>query len=468
MTSPFCNLLFIRNDIHSRNTLIHANRIKRLNDIERASGNYILYWMQSAQRADFNHALEYAVRQSNSLRQPLGVVFCLVNRYPKANRSHYRFMLEGLVDVRDALEKRAIPFQVIKDSMERVIPSFAEEASLIVVDRDYQREQRDWRASVASAIECPIFQVETNVIVPVETASPKEEYTAGTLRPKIQRKLEDYLVPLRNQHVKIHSEGIGTNTIDLDDIDSILKGISVENDIKQTLLFRGGTNEVERRLSRFISQDLDVFGNLRNDPARDRLSNMSPYLHFGQISPLWIALEIKKVRSPGSEAFLEELIIRRELSMNFVYYNENYDNFECLPGWAKETLELHSFDKREYTYSYKELEQAKTHDPYWNAAQREMTTKGKMHGYMRMYWGKKILEWSESPYEAYDTCTRLNDTYELDGRDPNGYAGVAWCFGKHDRAWSERPIFGKVRFMNENGLRRKFNIEEYVNRINQL
>jgi deoxyribodipyrimidine photo-lyase len=154
--------------------------------------------------------------------------------------------------------------------------------------------------------------------------------------------------------------------------------------------------------------------------------------------------------------------------LNFVFFNPDYDSFECLPNWAKETLEVHSFDNREYVYSYKELETASTHDPYWNAAQKEMTHAGKMHGYMRMYWGKKIIEWTESPFDAYETCIKLNDSYELDGRDPNGYAGIAWCFGKHDRAWGEREIFGKVRYMNDKGLKRKFDIQAYVDRIEAL
>ena len=445
--------------------MINPERIKRLSGAECAKGKYILYWMQSAQRADFNHALEYAVLLSNSKRKSLVVVFCLLERYPMASHSQYRFMIEGLVDVQTALERRGIPFKVILDTPEKAIPRIAEDAALVVVDRDYQRIPRKWRANVAQTIDCAIDQVETNVIVPVETASSKEEYTAGTLRPKIQRVLTDYLIPLGKRQVKIRSEEIGIDAVDISEIDTILRRIKVDRKICQDISFRGGTTEAKRQLKRFISQDLNVFGDLRNDPARDRLSNMSPYLHFGQISPLQIALEVQKANGPGVEPFLEELIIRRELSMNFVFYNENYDNFECLPNWAKETLELHSFDHREYTYSYSELEHAKTHDPYWNAAQREMTTRGKMHGYMRMYWGKKILEWSESPNYAYDTCIRLNDAYELDGRDPNGYAGVAWCFGKHDRAWSERPIFGKIRYMNDNGLRRKFDIDAYVKRV---
>jgi deoxyribodipyrimidine photo-lyase len=195
---------------------------------------------------------------------------------------------------------------------------------------------------------------------------------------------------------------------------------------------------------------------------------MSPWLHFGQISPLVIALKVMKTQSPGKEAYLEELIIRRELAMNYTYYNPFYDSFEGLNDWAKKTLKEHEKDKRPYRYSIDELEQAQTHDPYWNAAQEEMRITGKMHGYMRMYWGKKILEWMKSPEEAFSTALYLNNKYELDGRDPNGFAGIAWCFGKHDRPWFERPIFGKIRYMNANGLKRKFNAEAYVDKIKKL
>jgi deoxyribodipyrimidine photo-lyase len=439
-----------------------------LNDLEERKGKYVLYWMQAAQRVEYNHALEYAVYYSNSLKVPLLAVFCIVDKYPYSNISQYRFMIEGLQEVQKQLEKRGIPFVALLDTPERVIPSIAEDASLVVVDRDYQRLQRKWRTSIAQSIECPLHQVETNVVVPIEAVSPKEEYSAGTIRPKVHRILEDYLVPLRKQRVKISSEGIGEEGIDLTDIDTVLKRVKVENDITQDIRFRGGTSKAKKLLKQFISQDLDVFATLRNDPSIDRLSKMSPYLHFGQISPLFIALQVRKANSPGTDTYLEELIIRRELSMNFVFFNSNYDTFECLPNWAKETLEFHSFDNREYIYSFNELENATTHDPYWNAAQKEMVHTGKMHGYMRMYWGKKIIEWTESPFDAYETCIKLNDSYELDGRDPNGYAGVAWCFGKHDRAWGERAIFGKVRYMNDKGLKRKFNIEAYVDRTEEL
>ncbi|MBN2228295.1 MAG: deoxyribodipyrimidine photo-lyase [Candidatus Thorarchaeota archaeon] len=446
--------------------MIDSRRKKTLNDNDKLSGKYVLYWMQAAQRVELNHALEHAVQLANSKKQPLITVFCLVNRYPMSNLSHYRFMIEGLQEIETALQRRGIAFSVIQETPMKIIPELGEDASIVVVDRDYQRMQRGWREDIAERLDCPLHQIETNVVVPIETVSQKEEYTAGTLRPKLHRLLDEFLAPLKIQRIRKPIDDFGISGIDLNDCDKVLRELKVDGQFEQIVHLKGGTSQAKKQLKYFIKQDLQFFADKRNDPAEDHLSKMSPYLHFGQISPVYIALELQGISDLETGSFLEELIVRRELSMNFVFFNRNYDNFECLPNWAKETLELHSFDHREYVYSYKELEQAKTHDPYWNAAQREMVKFGKMHGYMRMYWGKKILEWSESPFEAYVTAVKLNDTYELDGRDPNGYAGIAWCFGKHDRAWSERPIFGKVRYMNNKGLKRKFDIAAYVQRIN--
>ena len=209
---------------------------------------------------------------------------------------------------------------------------------------------------------------------------------------------------------------------------------------------------------------------LRNDPILDYQSSLSPYLHFGQISPVYVALRIldSNASIEAKEAYLEEIVVRRELAVNYVQHNENYDNFNGLPEWAKRTLGSHKNDQREYLYNLRELENAETHDPYWNAAQNEMRITGKMHGYMRMYWGKKIVEWTENPEIAFNMALYLNNKYELDGRDPNGFAGIAWCFGKHDRPWKERPVFGNVRYMNENGLRRKFDADKYIEKVKQL
>ncbi len=434
---------------------------------EVARGEFVLYWMQASQRVEYNHALEYAIHRANSVHLPLLVTFCLADEFPDANASHYQFMLEGLQQVNTSLEEDGIGFIVQLGEPAHVVPEISANAALLVTDRDYLRMQRKWRQSTIESVDCPVYQIESNAIIPIETVSNKEEYSAGTLRPKMQRVLREYFTPLSHHRIERKCPDLGFKGLDITSVSDVMSHLKLENSAEQQVRFHGGPMSAKRELQSFIRNKLNQFGDLRNDPSLDYLSNMSPYLHFGNISPLFVALEIRRAGGPGAASYLEELIVRRELSLNFVYFNRNYDNPECLPKWAKESLELHAFDPREYSYSFSDLEQAKTHDPYWNAAQTEMVRFGKMHGYMRMYWGKKILEWTESHFVAFETALRLNNMYELDGRDPNGYAGVAWCFGKHDRAWSERPIFGKVRYMNDRGLERKFDVDSYVTAILQ-
>jgi deoxyribodipyrimidine photo-lyase len=395
------------------------------------------------------------------------VYFGLTPDYPEANERSYTFMLEGLVEIEKKLQKRGISLLVRLEPPYQGVRELSNECVLIVVDRDYQRMQRNWREQVSNSVRCPVIQVETNVVVPIEVASVKEEYSAGTLRPKIQRSLDRFLSPIAENPVEKSLRGLEADSLDLSNPNRLLQSINIDRSVGPAPDFHGGTERAKKKLDDFTKRKLDGFHNFRNDPSKDCLSNLSPYLHFGQISPLFIALQVQKADHPGVESFLEELIIRRELSMNFVYFNREYDSIECLPRWARTTLDEHKSDSREHTYTLEEFELSETHDPYWNAAQIEMVKTGKMHGYMRMYWGKKILEWSRTPEIAYKTALHLNNKYELDGRDPNGYAGVAWCFGKHDRAWGERPVFGKVRYMNARGLERKFDIDSYVRKIGQ-
>ncbi|MFO7897915.1 MAG: deoxyribodipyrimidine photolyase, partial [Planctomycetota bacterium] len=305
----------------------------------------------------------------------------------------------------------------------------------------------------------------------VEVASDKEEYAARTIRPKIHEHLDDYLVPLRRTAVQHGSLDLPLEGIDLGDVDALLGDLDVDRSVAPSPVFRGGTSEATKRLRSFVSNKLKDYHEKSSDPAADCVSDMSPYLHFGQISPLYVALQVMKHRGrtiEARDAYLEQLVVRRELSMNFVAFNPDYDRYDAVPGWAQKTLAEHEADGRDVVYSRDELERAATHDRYWNAAQREMAVTGKMHNYMRMYWGKKIIEWTETPREAFRIALSLNNKYELDGRDPNGFTGVAWCFGKHDRAWGEREIFGKVRYMSAGGLERKFDIDAYVDRVDAM
>jgi len=442
--------------------MIEESRIRPLNRNEPAKGGYVLYWMQASQRAEYNHALEFAIEQSNERKQPLIVYFGLTDAFPEANARHYHFMLEGLKCVQADLKDRGACMVIERTSPQIGVLKFAEEASLAVCDCGYLRIQKRWRQHVAENIRCPLLQVESDVLVPVETASGKEEYSAATLRRKLQGTVSDYLIPLDGEAIRTGSSRTGFQSYDITDIAEVVANLDVDSSVKPVTAFQGGTKEAKRRLQEFISEKLAGYEHLRNDPNEDGLSNLSPYLHFGQISPLYIHLQVNPHAGPGRDAFLEELIVRRELSMNFVHYNPHYDSFAGLPDWAKSTLREHEGDPRGYLYTSEQLEEAGTHDPYWNAAQREMVTTGKMHGYMRMYWGKKILEWSAKPDEALATALHLNNKYELDGRDPNGFAGVAWCFGKHDRPWATRAVFGNVRYMSSEGLKRKFDADRYA------
>lgn len=448
--------------------MMPTERLRVLNSRETKSGDYVLYWMQAAQRAEANPALQHAVRLANEQRRPCLAFFGLTERFPEANARHLAFMLEGLRETQLALADRGVRLVVRRVQPDRGVVDLGRAASLVVTDRGYLRVQKSWREKAAAALACPLIQVETETVVPVETASPKEEYSAATFRPKIRKILASSLAVPADRKPLRDSLGWKGDSLDLENIEDVLAGLKIDRSVGPSPFYRGGAEEAKRRFRLFLRERLDHFADLRNNPTVDFLSHLSPYLHFGQISPAWAAAKAAASKSRGREAFLEELVVRRELAANFVHYNGRYDSFESLPAWARTTLARHAADPRPVLYTRAELEAGKTHDPYWNAAQREMAVTGKMHGYMRMYWGKKILEWSAAPEDAYATALYLNNKYEIDGRDPNGFAGVAWCFGKHDRPWGERPIFGLVRYMNEAGLRRKFDADRYVRNVAEL
>jgi deoxyribodipyrimidine photo-lyase len=438
---------------------IQAERIKQLNTKDLKRGKYILYWMQAAQRMEYNHALEYALEKANERKKPLLVVLGLTSAYPEANLRHYWFMLEGLKETQRALENKGIKMIIAQKSPAEAAVEFSKDAELVVADSGQLRIQRKWRVEAVKKVQCRLIEVETNLIVPVTEASDKEEFAARTFRPRIHQKLNYYMVKMKQSRVKVDSLGLRFSSFDISDTNKAINKLKIDKSVGRCSNFIGGTSQAKKLLRNFIKEQLKQYAELRNEPSLDYQSNMSPYLHFGQVSPLYIALEILKSQCKAKRDYLEELIIRRELSHNFVYYNNNYDKFDCLELWAKLTLNSHRRNKRQYIYTLEQLEQAKTHDEYWNAAQREMVLSGKMHGYMRMYWGKKILEWSRTPQEGFKTALYLNNKYELDGRDANAFAGVAWCFGKHDQAWPERKVFGKVRYMNAEGLKRKFDMQ---------
>ncbi|MHC1704459.1 MAG: deoxyribodipyrimidine photo-lyase [Tenuifilaceae bacterium] len=443
----------------------NKNRVRILKEAEIKTAGPIIYWMSRDQRVNYNWALFYAYEKAHENNQSLIVVFVLAPSFGEANLRHYDFMLKGLEEVEKKLSEKGIKFSLLKGDPIQVLTEYIKtnKVSLVVSDFDPLIIKRDWKNKLNSIITIPHHEVDTHNIVPCWIASNKLEFGAYTIRPKIKRLLSEYLTDFP----EIPINPITTNLINWADV---LDWLNLSDDVKPISWINSGETEAKKMLFDFIKTGLSGYSTRRNDPNENGQSNLSPYLHFGQISAQRIAIEVMKSATPNDDkaVFLEELIVRRELSDNFCFYNPDYDSISGFHSWAKETHKIHRDDKREFLYSLEEFEFSKTHDPLWNAAQMEMVKTGKMHGFMRMYWAKKILEWTSSPEEAMQTAIYLNDKYSIDGRDPNGYTGIAWSIGGvHDRAWGEREVFGKIRYMNYNGCKRKFDVDKYINRINK-
>lgn len=450
--------------------LIQSERIRTLNDNPRRAGDYVLYWMQSAVRSMDNHALEYASQQANDAGLPLLVCFGLWADYPEANARHFHFLLEGLQDVESNLKQRDIKFVVQKGEPFGVVEKLTQDAAMVVVDRNYLCHHKRWYRQL-EAVDCRVAQVETDVVVPVETVSNKREYAARTIRPKIHKHLDQFLVELTTTPAEKSSLNLNIDSIDLSDIPAIIDELDVDDSVPPVShLFKGGENAAKATLRRFLANRFHDYDDHRNQPQTDDVSYMSMYLHYGHISPLYIALQIKASQVGGENevSYIEELIVRRELPMNFCFYEEDYDKYSALPAWPKKTLAEHRDDVRPIRYTRAEMESAETHDDFWNAAMCEMIHTGYMHNYMRMYWGKKILEWCNTPEYAHETLLYFNNKYFLDGRDANSFSNALWIFGLHDRPWKEREIFGKVRYMSYDGLKRKAKMPAYIKKVNRL
>ncbi len=444
---------------------VNPNRVRTIKQGAYSDGA-VIYWMSRDQRSYDNWALIYAQEKALDARVPLIVAFCLVPTFLDATIRQYRFMIDGLKEVETDLKKKHIPFFLLTGDPKLKIPRFIKtvQAGLLITDFDPLRIKMEWVTKVAKRIRIPFHQVDARNIVPCWIASPKQEWSAATLRPKISRLLDEHIeaFPKLRSHPYMWTKRMQSTSWA-----NIENNLKVDRKVKSVAWIKPGQRAAQKQLSLFIKNGLAAYDSNRNDPTKHGQSDLSPYLHFGQLSSQRIVMDVlaSSVPRAAKAAFIEELVVRRELSDNFCFYNKHYDSFEGFADWAKKTLNDHRKDKRKYIYSLKDLERANTHDPYWNAAQIEMAQTGKMHGYMRMYWAKKILEWSKSPEIAIAHAIYLNDKYELDGRDSNGYAGVMWSIGGiHDRAWNERPIFGKIRYMNDRGLSRKFNMDEYINR----
>ncbi|MCJ2059578.1 deoxyribodipyrimidine photo-lyase [Methylobacterium sp. J-048] len=455
---------------------IQGERIRVLNDVEpRKDGRYVLYLLQQANRAQFNPALEFAIEEANRLDLPVVACFGLLDGksgFPEANARHYAFLLQGLADAKAGLEKRGIGFVMRKCAPAKIAIDLAEAAALLVLDRGYLAIQKGWYREIAKAVTTRIVQVEGDVVVPVETASNKHEFAARTLRPKLNRLWDPFIADLKPRKLK-HAAKAATpeGEIDVSDPEAVLAGMSLDRVVGPVKRFIGGETEARKRLKAFLKDGFEGYGNGRNRPEAAAASHMSPFLHFGQISPVEIALAVRAAKAGDDDdrgAYLEELIVRRELAMNHVFYTAGYDDYDkAVPDWARKTLAEQADDKRPHAYSEEQLAAGETHDLYWNAAMREMRETGYMHNQLRMYWGKKILEWSPSPKEGFARTLRLNNRYFLDGRDANSFTNVAWVYGLHDRPWQRRPIFGTVRYQSENSLK-KFDAKGYVKAVERL
>ncbi|MGL4994430.1 MAG: deoxyribodipyrimidine photo-lyase [Bacteroidales bacterium] len=456
---------------------MNNNRIKELNPSPlNLQGEYVLYRMQASVRLRHNLALRYAIDQANSLGLPLRILYTLYPNSPEANLRHFTFLVQGLLDFASSASERGYQLVVEIGNTSDSVAKHIYAAAVIVLDRGYLLEQRQWQEEIVTLSKCRVIQVEDNLLVPIETTSDKVEWAARTIRPRIHRSLNQMLEDIIFEYPNDLNDDL-KRPIDFSDLKShlcnFLDDTSLINDRLTPVDTIGGESQALSLFEYFVREKMIHYSTERNNPSSNGSSRISPYLHFGHISPLTLIQMARQGESSiddrlvglyqeSMDTLIEQLIVRRELAHNWVFYTPNYHNYEALPEWCRTTLAKHMSDHRGITYTIDQLINCHTHEESWNAAMREMIYTGYMENTLRMYWGKKILEWSETPQEAFQRALYLNNYYFLDGRDANSYVGVAWCFGLHDRPWSERPIFGMIRYMNQAGLYRKYDMNSYI------
>jgi deoxyribodipyrimidine photo-lyase len=450
-----------------------GERIQLLNDkAENKNGKYVLYWMQMYKRATHNHALDFAVELANERKLPLVVYEGLKYYYPWANDRLHTFILEGVAEKRAAFAAKGIRYvfylQRNADDPKNTVARIARAAALLVTDDFPCFIIPEHNRRIAQRAEIPVYAVDSNGVIPMSKFE-KEEYAAYTIRPKIRKLWAGYSLSFKDAKIKIEApklkvdcpETLVTNT----NIAELVSQCDIDHSVRPSPLYHGGSRNAKARLKLFLEEIFPKYDQTRNEASVDGSSRLSMYLHFGFLSVYEILEVVNKIEHAPKEArrvFLEELIVRRELSFNFTRHNPRYDSLECLPAWAQQTMREHIDDPRDFLYSPEELENGQTHDEIWNGAQRELVETGGMHNYVRMLWGKNVIAWTKSYEEAFAVLEHLNNKYALDGRNPNSYAGILWCFGKHDRPWFERPVFGKMRYMNSGGAARKIDAAAYI------
>ena len=423
----------------------------------------VLYWMGRDQRIDDNWALIEAYNAAEDRAVPLQVVFNLPASYGKGTLRQYDFLLKGLQEVEQRCAELNITFHLLEGDVVTNILTLVREERIGQLFADFNplRVTRGWHEEVYQKVGVQAVEVDAHNIVPCWIASPKEEFAAYTFRPKITKLIPSFLIefPALKPVSTLARKGKSV------DWKAVYEQLKVDATVAPVAWLKPGAQAAMETLKSFVDTKLIGYAEGRNDPNQGAVSQLSPYLHFGHISAQRVALSVQKSSLPSSakEAFLEELIVRKELSDNYCYYNPHYDVIAGAHTWAQKTIAEHADDPREYVCTCSQLESGNTHDELWNAMQMQMVQEGKMHGWCRMYWAKKIMEWTPDVQTAIDIALYLNDRYELDGNDPNGYVGVMWSIaGVHDRAWTERPIFGKIRYMNFNGAKRKFDVPAFI------
>lgn len=450
--------------MHRRNTDIW--RRSRQLKAGRAGTGPIVYWMSRDQRVFDNWALLWAQQEGMIHEKSILVVFCLTPNFPDTNPAQVIFMAKGLPALAKELKQLGIGLAAIKGTPDAVLPQLLVnlDAHSLVSDFNPLITHTIWQDKLVEETTIPFYEVDSHNIIPVWTTSNKKEYAAYTIRPKIKRLLDDYLTDIPT--ITAHPFPF-TSTIPKEH-DHELSQTLYNNTAPSALSIASGTAEAIKAAQQFTQTHLNHYGSKRNDPCQNGQSGLSPYLHFGQLSAQRLAKMVLELQldEEVTEPFLEEMIVRRELSDNFCLYEKRYDSMAGFSEWAQKTLHQHRDDVREYTYTFEAFEAGKTHELLWNCCQLDLVHTGKLHGFLRMYWAKKILEWSPTPEAALSFANTLNNRYSIDGHDPNGYTGVAWSIGGvHDRAWGERSVFGKIRYMNAAGCRRKFDVDSYTTNV---
>lgn len=463
----------------------------------RADGSFVLYWMTAYRRHQYNFALQHAIDWANELKKPLVVLEAVRIRYRWTSDRFHRFILDGMVDNAAAFSKsKAVYLPYVEPQPGEgsgLVESLAGEACLTVSDDFPCFFHPTLYRRIASKWPSRIELVDSNGILPMRAAD-RTFTVAHSYRRFMQKTVPSHLLdfpepsPLKKLRMAASMAIPGTilkrwpMTPADKLVDLSLDKLAIDHTVKPTSL-TGGSQAARKSLDRFVNERLRTYSDDRNEPAKSGSSNLSPYLHFGHISPHeimerlieangWNPSRLGKANgkmtgfwnmNEHSEAFLDQLLTWREIGFNQCWRDANYDRYESLPTWAQTTLAEHADDRREFMYTLEQFEASQTHDKLWNAAQRQLVRDGIIHNYLRMLWGKKILHWSESPQTALQIMIQLNNKYALDGRDPNSYSGIFWTLGRYDRAWGpERPIFGKIRYMTSESTQSKFRLKEYL------